>query len=369
MEALKKTRKRGVVLTVVGLHKLNAARRQAELIENDGDRLTLENLCERTKLSLKTITKILDAKIAVDRYSLEAFFNAFELALDSADYTHPHSTEITTIAVAVKDVVRERTASSLPPSDWGEAPAVDNFYGRRGEIDQLHGWIQQDCCRLITVLGMGGIGKTALVTKLAHELASYRPIVWRSLRNAPSLDTLLVGLLSILSQQQETKPDRLRLLHYLQQERYIIVLDNLETLLCPTQAGVWQANYENYGEFFRLLGETEHQSCLILTSREKILELVPMEGENLPVRSFTLQGSAEVVQGLFCDRGLSGTTVEQQTLGDRYGNSPLAIQIISTTIRDLFDGQIGLFLEQDALLFRGIRRLLSEQFNRLSDLE
>lgn len=207
------------------------------------------------------------------------------------------------------------------------------------------------------------------MTQLAHQLASSRPIIGRSLRNAPSLDTLLTDLISTLSHQQDNQPDRLRLLHYLQQTSYVIVLDNLETLLHPSQAGVFQPGYENYGELLRFLGETDHQSCVMLTSREKVLEMLPLEGMNLPVRSLALQGSAAAVEGLLRDRGLVGTGAELARLGDRYGNSPLAIQRISPTIRDLFDGHIGAFLQEDALPFSGIRRLLDQQFQRLSDLE
>ena len=45
--------------------------------------------------------------------------------------------------------------------DWGEAPDVEIFYGRQTELTQLQQWLMADRCRLVAVLGMGGIGKTA----------------------------------------------------------------------------------------------------------------------------------------------------------------------------------------------------------------
>jgi len=42
-----KVRRWGVVLTEAGLQRLNSARRQAEIQDNDGDRFTLEELCDR----------------------------------------------------------------------------------------------------------------------------------------------------------------------------------------------------------------------------------------------------------------------------------------------------------------------------------
>ncbi len=74
--------------------------------------------------------------------------------------------------------------------DWGEAIDVSVFFGRLEEIITLKKWILTERCRSILLLGMGGIGKTALAIKIAQTIQSkFSFVLWRSLRNAPSLET------------------------------------------------------------------------------------------------------------------------------------------------------------------------------------
>ena len=65
-------------------------------------------------------------------------------------------------------------------------------YGREQELDTLTAWVVQERCRVVSVLGMGGIGKSALAVTLMHQLAPHFEVVlWRSLRDAPTCEELL----------------------------------------------------------------------------------------------------------------------------------------------------------------------------------
>lgn len=96
--------------------------------------------------------------------------------------------------------------SLAPTIDWGEALDVGTFYGRTEELETLNQWLVLDRCRLIAILGLGGMGKSSLAAKITQQVqGDFEAIIWRSLRNAPTLETLLAELVPFVSQQQETQ--------------------------------------------------------------------------------------------------------------------------------------------------------------------
>ncbi|MEA5479475.1 NB-ARC domain-containing protein [Pseudanabaena galeata UHCC 0370] len=259
--------------------------------------------------------------------------------------------------------------------DWGNAIDTSIFYGRTEELSRVKSWVIDDRCRLLGVFGMGGIGKTAFATKLAEQVQSeFTLIAWKSLRNAPTVETMLAELVSFLTNQAiATLPQDLNSLlgmfiPALKQSRCLIVLDNVESILRSGETtGQYSEGYEGYGELFRQVGEVRHQSCLILTSREKPHDVLPPDSSDLMVRSLQLTGLKEEARQMFQpELAIAPAT---RKLIDFYCGNPLALTVVSRSINSMFDGDIQEFLDQDANVFGDIRYLLDQQYGRLSERE
>src|SRR4026209_2034886 len=121
-----------------------------------------------------------------------------------------------------------------PHVDWGAALATPIFYGREWELRLLTEWVVEQRCRVVSVLGLGGIGKSALAVNLMHQAAiKFDVVIWRSLRDLPNSEVLLDSILQVVAPQVLSKVgsslERRQsfLLEYMRRTRILLVLDNL----------------------------------------------------------------------------------------------------------------------------------------------
>jgi NACHT domain len=256
--------------------------------------------------------------------------------------------------------------------DWGEAIDVSVFHGRQSELTKLEQWIAWNHCRLVGVYGLEGIGKTAFSIKLAQKLAwQFDYIIWRSLRQTPLPQAFCTDILMVLQGNEQAIDQSLSigiLIQQLQEKRCLLIIDSVDSVLqAGDNTGKYLPSYEAYHQLFEQIATVNHQSCVLLTSREQPPDLNQWNGDNLPVRSIVLPGlSGAAGQQILADKGLVASNLEQDALIHHFGGNPLMLKMAATKIQNLFSGDVCQFLAQNHTVFSNLWDLCDRQSQRLS---
>ncbi|MDY6902715.1 MAG: NB-ARC domain-containing protein [Cyanobacteriota bacterium] len=375
MAKLPAKRNRGVILTKQGLIKLQNVRNQT--VNKKGNRISYEKIQDKIieksegkeDLCVTTIRKIFGVSVPVDIGSIECIFDCFNLELCESDYTRsPSKNDDFKIPIAFR-------------YHWGKAPDVSVFYGRLQEQNKLKKWVLEEKCRLVTLLGIGGVGKSTLAVKLGKQIQSeFDVVVWQSLQKELPPEETLTNILKIFIsalQQDSLLPqsfdDKLSMLmEYLTNKRCLLILDDVEEILSSNgQAGQFRRGYERYSQLFKLFGEAPHNSCVLLTSREKPIEILHLEGEATKVKCLQIKGlnPTEGCQ-LFQQTGqFSDTKQDWEMLIEHYAGNPLMLKMLASRMKQLPNRGIVELLDdfkQGPFIFEEMRCLLECQFQRLS---
>lgn len=146
--------------------------------------------------------------------------------------------------------VRERAQTAVSPSPppvvpkqpFFNLPADPTpFVGREASVQQIHKMLQNDDCRLLTIIGLGGMGKSRLAVEAARGLAEMSTfadgiafVSLASISTAAAIPNLLADTLDLtLSGGGEPLS---QLIKRLRQKQLLLILDNYEHLLAPDHA-------------------------------------------------------------------------------------------------------------------------------------
>src|SRR4028118_1089724 len=256
-----------------------------------------------------------------------------------------------------------------------EMPKSGILFDRTSELTTLKKWILHENTRLLAILGIVGIGKTALAVHLVEQIKhEFDFIIWRSLATSPPLAILQTNIIQffcrggahvpapsadgVVVPENGATAGGLPLLDYLQKYRCLLILDDVQMINSSGQlAGNYQLGYEDYGTLFRQVGELSHNSCLVLIGSEKPREIAALEGTNQPVRSLQLNGLGAVAGEILREKGLA-EDAKLSELIEQYRGNPLWLKIVATMIQDLFNGSLSEFLSDDTLFLGDLESLL-----------
>jgi DNA-binding SARP family transcriptional activator/predicted ATPase len=181
---------------------------------------------------------------------------------------------------AARPVLRRQSASSLPSQ-----PTI--FIGREKELADIIRRLTDRDCRLLTLVGPGGIGKTRLAIQTAQAFIDSQPgaeffadgVIFVPLAAVESTP----GMVSAIAEAAQVSfysnmPSRQQLLDHLRQKELLLVLDNLEHLLSPLEDGA--------AELIAEILAAAPRVKILVTSREAVnlqeAWFHPVEGLSFP---------------------------------------------------------------------------------------
>lgn len=250
------------------------------------------------------------------------------------------------------------------------------FVGREIELQQLNIWLANPHCRLVTLVGPGGIGKTRLALEVAHRQQSIllHGVCFVSLGDLPSADFLVWAIAEALHLSLHGVNDpQAQLLNALHEREILLLLDNFEHLLmaqpspvggdAETRRNNTSQNHHPTSNLALLTNilEAAPEVKILVTSRQRLnlAEEWLFQVKGLPVPEATQ--AAEVVAGssavqLFrqnAGRAQSGFTPTEAELAEigricrLVDGLPLAIQLASAWTRVMSCRQIAAEIEDN----------------------
>ncbi len=253
------------------------------------------------------------------------------------------------------------------------APVVNYFYGKERELKQLSHYIFKQNLKLISVLGLSGIGKTYLVKKFVDlNLDQFELIIWKNLKLTNDLSQIMTDILSknINDQDSQIYSDHQidQFLNLLKNKRCLIIFDHVQELFIKEKlAGQFQEQFKNYQDLFNLIKEIDHQSHVILISDEQCQLMLSLDQKLTPVKCLELEG-------LTNPEFLTNFNLKDEknllNLINLYQGNYNYLKDIAYLIKDIFGGKVAEFLaENELILTEDIKASLTELFNKLSPIE
>ncbi|MCP6760554.1 MAG: tetratricopeptide repeat protein, partial [Fischerella sp. CENA71] len=250
------------------------------------------------------------------------------------------------------------------------------WQGRTTEIAQLQQWLNDPNVALIGIEGIGGTGKSMLAAKIYEEIAGFPKRFWADVGSGAVFSEFARRILSEFDCPIPEQESQLieALVKCLQSGQYLLIIDNLESLLQPDRQ--WASQF--YGEFFNYWLEYGNNSTVVVTTRER-----PQEGKFtwLPLSGLKVEEGTALLTAL----GIGGDLENFVTLVDGH---PLLLRLVADLIKEEYPqhpnlehlADLGLGNLQELLtnpkvvgLHRrenvGMVLVLDASFERLSDLQ
>ncbi|MCS6283534.1 MAG: tetratricopeptide repeat protein, partial [Dolichospermum sp.] len=199
------------------------------------------------------------------------------------------------------------------------------WQGRTAEIANLKQWLNNPNIPLIGIEGIGGIGKSMLSAYIYEDktIAGFTKRFWADVSSGAIFTDVATQVLQDFGfrvPEQETQLLQ-TLVKCLQSDEYLLIIDNLESLLKTN--GIWGSQF--YEDFFKTWVECGGKSKVIVTTRQR--PELPKRFQWLPLSGLKIPDGVALLTAL----GIQGNLEEFVKLVDGY---PLLLQFVADLLKE-----------------------------------
>lgn len=226
-------------------------------------KLTREEFANRVGCSVAMLRKIEDDERRPSAQIAELIANCLEIA-EREDFVKVARGEWRTDRLS--PVSQRVQPTNIPPAQTlsSNLPILPSpLIGRQHELDELCKLLRDPHCRMLTVAGPGGMGKTRLALETAFRTqpdfedgVCFVPLA--PIQSSRFLIPVIADSMGFTLQGEHEPKEQL--LNYLKEKHILLLIDNLEHLLGDA----------NISELFAELLERTSKLKLLLTSRESV---------------------------------------------------------------------------------------------------
>jgi tetratricopeptide (TPR) repeat protein len=257
-----------------------------------------------------------------------------------------------TTSQSVVDKTKEPKQKTPTPSLNNQTPPEPNFVGRVEYLNTITDWYKSQEVRIGALIGWGGVGKSALARKWYDSLESnnIRPdgIFWWGFYRNANLELFLNALLRFISGGQIDpntltstweKADRIK--EYINQGRFLIILDGLEQMqkgrISGEQFGCMQ--HRECSEMLKFLADTKVDGLCLITTRYPLTDINSYE-RTVYQKKDIVRLSDEDGRRLFKKVGVKGSQEQIDSVITEYDGHALSLTLLSGYLVKDFGGDI-----------------------------
>jgi hypothetical protein len=254
----------------------------------------------------------------------------------------------------------------ISEQEYNAEDTGEELIGRSSELEYLIKEIQNKTC--IGVFGAEGVGKTLLLNKCLSN--SEIKTKWSSIirRNVlhDSVHQIISDLIVDMGYPVDTEYPYRQFIQIISQARFLIILDSADDIFnVPYGSTQWTENRK----FLKTISDKSQASCIIISCRAVIPELKLLQNKETSVGILKLEGLKLEDAKVMLRKMYLSDEEDWEYLLARHGTNPLDLKIISSYIRNYFNGSVAQYNKFNTIfLGNELEQRLNSQCAELSEL-